>query len=239
MKMKDNRIRNKIRSPNPFRCKVKGCIDNRIHGHGYCRSHYERWYKGRKLEGPINHPGQNLLCIVEGCGKKRAVTIGYCNSHHSRFKRGRPIEAPLQQRKNNNLTFDGYVEFGINGVTKSEHRLLAEKALGKPLPKGVEVHHVNGIRWDNRPENLVVCPNRAYHELIEQRTRAFEACGHADWLRCSVCKEYDDPSNFRFCKKSTRNDNRTHRGCSKIPLVYRIKIEEMNSAASAALSFGS
>lgn len=39
------------------------------------------------------------------------------------------------------------------------HCELAEKALGKPLPKGARVHHINGISDDNRHENLVVCPD--------------------------------------------------------------------------------
>lgn len=37
-----------------------------------------------------------------------------------------------------------------------EHRVVAEQSRGIPLIKGDEVHHRNGDRTDNRPENLEV-----------------------------------------------------------------------------------
>lgn len=78
-----------------------------------------------------------------------------------------------------------------------EHILILEKALGRSLPIRAESHHVNRIRNDNRNCNLVLCENRAYHMLLHQRQRAVEAGYPANWVKCTVCKIYDRPSNLR------------------------------------------
>jgi hypothetical protein len=65
----------------------------------------------------------------------------------------------------------GYVT--ING--EYEHRLVAERVLDRPLQHGEDVHHLNGDRADNRPENLAVT-TKAMHAAHHHAVRRLELC---------------------------------------------------------------
>lgn len=88
------------------------------------------------------------------------------------------------------------------------HVLLAEKALGKKLPKGVVVHHIDSNGLNNDPSNLVICPDEAYHQLLHLRMRALAECGNADWRKCPYCKEWDAVEYLMKTKKAY-----THQHC--------------------------
>ena len=83
------------------------------------------------------------------------------------------------------------------------HVLIAERAMGKPLPPGAVVHHVDGNRANNEGRNLVVCPDQKYHILLHRRQRAKDACGDASWRLCSLCGEYDAPANLVIYKTNS------------------------------------
>src|SRR5271169_6144496 len=97
---------------------------------------------------------------------------------------------------------NGYISKRGGGTL--EHRDVAEKILGRRLRKPEEIHHWNEDKTDNRPQNLVICPDRSYHMLIHQRMDALAESGHADWLKCPVCKKYDDPKNMRIIGRTNR-----------------------------------
>ena len=91
-----------------------------------------------------------------------------------------------------------------------EHIEIVEKVLGKPLPDGAQIHHVNECCTDNRHQNLVICENQKYHALLHIRTRALRTCGNANWVKCKYCKKYDDPKHNM---NTTDGGSPYHREC--------------------------
>jgi len=95
-------------------------------------------------------------------------------------------------------------EGAANGY-KSEHTLVAERALGHRLPKHAVIHHVDGNRSNNSPKNLVICEDRSYHQLLHQRQRIIDQGGNPDiQKRCSCCREMKLRAEFQ--KKCLSSD---------------------------------
>lgn len=107
----------------------------------------------------------------------------------------------------------GYAMMWENGKEKRVHRHIAEKALGKPLPKGAVVHHWDRNRMNNANENLLICPDHAYHRLIHRRMEAMEATGDPSARRCEICGGYDSPDDLRNLRAN--RDSMAHRRCVK------------------------
>jgi hypothetical protein len=79
-----------------------------------------------------------------------------CGSHANRFLKDYPLtglrfpQAEGERRSYGN----GYVVIKVDGRRIAEHRHVMEKLLGRFLWPWENVHHKNGVRGDNRPENL-------------------------------------------------------------------------------------
>jgi hypothetical protein len=61
-----------------------------------------------------------------------------------------------------------------------EHRLKIERKIGRYLNTNEDVHHINGIKDDNRLKNLKLL-SHSLHSTITNKKR---------WLKCQKKKEY-------------------------------------------------
>jgi hypothetical protein len=57
----------------------------------------------------------------------------------------------------------------MNNGYAYEHMIVAEETIGRRLSIGEVVHHINGIKTDNRPENIEVCGSIAEHKALHRQ----------------------------------------------------------------------
>ncbi len=100
------------------------------------------------------HPSRHQLC--EQCGEPlvgKKPQIRFCSrscSMRARAKHGGTSLPEGTKRK----VRTGYVMQKHDGNWALEHRLIMAEKLGRSLEPRERVHHKNGKRADNRPENL-------------------------------------------------------------------------------------
>lgn len=131
-------------------CSVNGC-SKPARARELCATHYGRWRRtGNAGEAELRYQPLGVECSVEGCNK-RPNARGVCPMHYERQRVHGSFDLHARQ---NTYALSGYVRIPGAQGERFEHRLVMEQIIGRSLLSGESVHHKNGDRSDNRPENL-------------------------------------------------------------------------------------
>ncbi|HUV45581.1 MAG TPA: HNH endonuclease signature motif containing protein [Dehalococcoidia bacterium] len=137
-------------------------------------SHERRKKQDRERRKALRgEPKGKYRCPI--CGAFKDKDAKTCLACHGKANKG---ERNPNWKGGRTQQGQGYVYIrckreGKNHPYQLEHIVVWEKANGKPLPEGWIIHHLNGIKDDNRIENLSAMPRKR----------------HSPWLQCEPYKQ--------------------------------------------------
>lgn len=114
-----------------------------------------RVFCGRTCSIKSHNAKRRGTCI--DCGKPVVRSTGRCSSCNGKHRRKKiNYKRGWHRLPSGYIYLSGHQEHpNANGVGQiAEHVLVMTQKLGRAMVKGESVHHLNGIRDDNRPENL-------------------------------------------------------------------------------------
>ncbi len=136
----------------------------------------------------------------------RRMDSKYCSRPCMWAQNGGHNKTPEQWWINEKGYIEGRLWIEDRQVSVRKHRQVAENAMGRKLLPSEDVHHINGDKLDNRPENLAVIEHRA-HSIHHNTARIVNGRaprqGRLHITHCPKGHAYDDANTY-VCPKGKR-----------------------------------
>jgi len=139
----------------------------------------EPWHDEECLEKMYHGQGLSAREIAERLGTTSSTILSWMERFGiERRERSRAHQLSMWDGPATyELDSDGYARWKttIDRETKSlyVHRLLAVAKYGFEAIKGMDVHHKNGVKWDNRSENIEIKSRREHSQQHAQETDGY------------------------------------------------------------------
>lgn len=153
--------------------------------YNFYRSHGKLWQDRAWLQEQYNNGlSFDSIANIAGCGH---TTIAYWFKKFGLVPRPAPSSGICSLSANPSwkggrwkssrgyvyVHYPDYHSYKTRKYYVGEHILVVERSLGRQLVKPEVVHHLNGVKDDNRIENLLVLPDESSHHILECRLSLF------------------------------------------------------------------
>ena len=139
----------------------------------------------------LTHTNDAVVPVVCRCGNQRIVHVEHLLSYKGKGLCRFCVKKEFMTGKNHpawkggiSINWCGYRTIRINTLSPEdqelvkpmmnssnvlkEHRVIMAHILGRPLTHNETVHHLNGNKLDNQPENLLLISN-SEHQVVKTR----------------------------------------------------------------------
>jgi hypothetical protein len=134
---------------------------------------YTPWNKGKHIWSKADLKKRSIMFSGKNhpmYGKKHSlVSIKKMSKSHIGIQ---SLEKHPNWKNGLVKTTQGYIEQRVFDCKtrnyKLQHRLIVEKIIKRKLNKKESVHHINKIKTDNRPQNLMAFTKEIFHKQFEK-----------------------------------------------------------------------
>ena len=139
---------------------------------------------------PVSSVRNKLVKRITLRGYKEAIGISYEKGLYNNMKRGHKMTEDTKRkqsqsairrwdgkRKGVSMKSSGYLQVTIGkNKNRGYHVIIMEQHIGRKIEKNEVVHHINGIRSDNRIENLLLMSRSAHSSLHAKENQRNGRC---------------------------------------------------------------